>query len=64
MSKTNNKLISGSKDSRPETIHKQIQEREITPECIEQFSKVIVEGMVKVLTSKDGYEIMKELSKR
>jgi|GEM_PF-4159004 len=64
MSKTNNKLIFGSKDRRPETVHKQIQEREITSKHIDQFSKVIVKGMVKVLTSEEGYKIMKELSKR
>ncbi len=64
MPKTNNKSIFGSKDRIPETVHKQIQERNLTPERIDQFSRVIVKGMVEVLTSEDGYRIMKELSKR
>lgn len=36
----------------------------VTAENIKQLGKLIVKEMVKVATSKEGYTVMKELSKR
>ena len=45
-------------------VSKQIQAVDITLEDIADFNKKAVKGMVEALTSKEGYEVMKELSKR